>query len=115
MKGATAVSSATVLAHRLPIQLILVSVRIQQLYSYSWSDKFVLHPHPGIVLHVAELPSTQQLDVLKLAPQTAELQHRLQEAEYQKQQAELEREATVQEMKARQNFKVQLHAQLGKL
>ena len=67
-------SSATVLAHRLPIQLILVSVRIQQLYSYSWSDKFVLHPHPGIVLHVAELPSTQQLDVLKLAPQTAELE-----------------------------------------
>ena len=51
------------------------------------------------------------LKSLKLMTQIAELEHRLQEAAYQKQQAELNREAAV---KARQNLEVQLHTQLGK-
>ena len=59
-----------------------------------------------------EVSSTQ---LLELTTQIAELEHRLQEAVEQKQQVELEKEATVQEMNARQSFKVQLHAQLGKL
>jgi len=58
----------------------------------------------------------QLLDSL---PQTIQivqrLEHKLQEAEYQKQQAELEREATVQEVKVLRNFELQLHAELGKL
>ena len=58
----------------------------------------------------------QLLDSL---PQTIQivqrLEHKLQEAEYQKQQAELEREATVQEVKVLWNFELQLHAELGKL
>ena len=62
-----------------------------------------------------QVASTQLLGFIKLRTQIAELEQRLQEAEEQKQKAELEREATVQEMKARQSFKVQLHAQLGKL
>ena len=49
--------------------------------------------------------------LLELSTQIAKLEHRLQEAECQKQQAELEREAIVQEIKAKQK----LHAQLGKL
>ena len=48
-----------------------------------------------------------------MAPQTAELQRRLQEAEYQKQQAELEREIAIKEMEAQKRFQMQLHAQLG--
>ena len=62
-----------------------------------------------------QVPSTQLVRFIKLRVQIAELQHRLQEAEEQKQQAELEKEATVQEMKAKENLKAQLHAQLGKL
>ena len=58
----------------------------------------------------------QLLDSL---PQTIQivqrLEHKLQEAEYQKLQAELEREATVQEVKVLRNFELQLHAELGKL
>ena len=57
----------------------------------------------------------EQLELLKMTSQIAELELKLQEAEYKKQQAESEREAAVQEMKARQNLKAQLHAQLGKL
>ena len=65
-----------------------------------------------------ELQTHQQVSstqLLRLTTQIAELEHRLQEVEQQKQQVELERNATVQEMNARQSFKVQLHAQLGKL
>ena len=62
-----------------------------------------------------QIASTQLLGFIKLRTQIAELEQRLQEAEEQKQQVELARDATVQEMKARQSFKVQLHAQLGKL
>ena len=62
-----------------------------------------------------QVASTQLLEFTKLRTQIAELECRLQEAEEQKQQAESEREATVQEMKAKENLKSQLHAQLGKL
>ena len=62
-----------------------------------------------------QVASTQLLGFIKLRTQIAELERKLQEAEEQKQQAELEREATVQEMKAKENLKAQLHAQLGKL
>ena len=57
--------------------------------------------------------STQLLELLKLRTQIAELEHKLQEAEEQKQKAELAREATVQEMKAKENLKAQLHAHFG--
>jgi len=65
-----------------------------------------------------ELQTHQQVSstqLLGLTTQIAELEHRLQEADEQKHQVELEKEATVQEMNARQSFKVQLYAQLGKL
>ena len=59
-----------------------------------------------------QVSSTQ---LLGLTTQIAELEYRLQEAEEQKHQVELEKETTVQEMNARQSFKVQLYAKLGKL
>ena len=62
-----------------------------------------------------QVASTQLLGFIKLRTQIAELERKLQEAEEQKQKAELEREATVQEMKAKENLKAQLHAQFGKL
>ena len=62
-----------------------------------------------------QVASTQLLGFIKLRVQIAELECKLQEAEEQKQQAEIERDATVQEMKAKENLKAQLHAQLGKL
>ena len=62
-----------------------------------------------------QVASTQVLGFIKLRTQIAELERRLQEAEEQKQKAELERDATVQEMKAKDKLKAQLHAQLGKL
>ena len=52
--------------------------------------------------------------VITLITQIASLQQKLQEMEYQKQQAELERDAAVQDVEAREKFEVQLHAQLGK-
>ena len=65
-------------------------------------------------LQVATTPE-QLLESLTLMTQITELEHRLQDAEYQKQRAESEREAAVREVKARKEFEVQLHAQLGKL
>ena len=62
-----------------------------------------------------QVASTQLLGFIKLRTQIAELECKLREAEEQKQKAELEREATVQEMKAKEKLKAQLHAQLGKL
>ena len=59
-----------------------------------------------------QVASTQ---LLTFITQIAELERKLQEAEEQKQKAELEREATVQEMKAKEKLKAHLHAQLGKL
>ena len=65
-----------------------------------------------------ELQTQQQVSstqLLGLTTQIAELEHRLHVAEEQKHQVELDREATIQEMSARQSFQIQLHAQLGKL
>ena len=56
---------------------------------------------------VASSPE-QLIKSLKLMTQIAELQCKLQ-------QAELEKEAALQEMKTRQNLEVQLHSQLRKL
>ena len=61
----------------------------------------------------AAITPEQLLELLKLAPQTAELEYRLQEAEYKKQQAELEREMAVKEMKAQKKFQMQHHDKLG--
>lgn len=46
--------------------------------------------------------------------EVAKLENKLQEAEYQKQQTELERAVLVHEMKARKSFKEQLLEQVGK-
>ena len=54
------------------------------------------------------------LEFVKVKTQIAKLECKLQEAEEQKQQAELERDATVQEIKAKENLKAQLHAHFGK-
>ena len=51
--------------------------------------------------------------VITLLTQIASVQQKLQEINYQKRQAELERDIAVQDMEARKKFKVQLHAQLG--
>ena len=62
-----------------------------------------------------ELQTHQQVSnaqLLGLKIQIAELEHKLQEAEEQKHLVELEKAAIVQEMNARQSFKVQLHTQL---
>ena len=61
-----------------------------------------------------QVASTQLLGFIKLRTQIAELECKLQEAEEQKQQAELEREATVQEMNAKENLKAQLYAHFGR-
>ena len=58
----------------------------------------------------------QQLsEVITLTAQIAELSQKLQEAEYQKQQVVLEREAAVQDMEAKREVEVQLLKHLGKL
>ena len=62
-----------------------------------------------------QVASTQLLTFIKLRTQIAELERKLQEAEEQKQKVELEREATVQEMKAKESLKAQIHAHLGRL
>ena len=59
-----------------------------------------------------QVASAQLLGFIKLRTQIAELEHKLQEAEEQKQQIELESETTVQEMKFKESLKAQLHAQL---
>ena len=59
--------------------------------------------------------NTQLLGFITLRVQIAELERKLQEAEEQKQKAELERDATVQEMKAKEKLKAQIHAHLGRL
>ena len=63
---------------------------------------------------LATTPETLS-ELLKLAPQVAKLEHKLQEAEYQKVQAEMEREAAIEEVEAMQNFVALLHVQLGKI
>ena len=63
---------------------------------------------------IASTPETLSM-LLKLAPQIGELELKLQEAEYQKLQAKLEREAAIEEEEATQNFVAMLHVQLGKI
>ena len=55
------------------------------------------------------------LELLEVTTQIAELDSRLQEAEYQKQQALLERETAVKTIEAQKKFETQLHTQLSKL
>ena len=57
----------------------------------------------------------QLLELLELEPQVAELARRLQEAEGQKLQLELEREAAFEEVEAMKNFETLLHVLLGKM
>ena len=65
-------------------------------------------------LQQAASTPTELSEVLKLTTHIASLQQKLQEMEYQKQQAEMEREAAVQDVEARERFEEQLHAELGK-
>ena len=62
-----------------------------------------------------QVVSTQLLGFIRLRVQIAELERKLQETEEQKQQVELERIATVQEMKAKESRKAQIPAHLGRL
>lgn len=57
----------------------------------------------------------QLLKSIKLSTQNARLEYELQEAEEQKQKAELEREATVVELKAKKDLSAQIYAQFCKL
>ena len=69
-----------------------------------------------------KLPSYQKDDsnpkllstVIILTTEIAELKQRLQEAEVQKQQNVLEMKAAVQEMEAKKDEEIQLHRHLGK-
>ena len=62
-----------------------------------------------------QVASTQLLGFIKLRTQIAKLERRLQEAEKQKQKAELARDAIVRDMKSKENLTAQLQAKLGKL
>ena len=62
---------------------------------------------------VASAPELS-LGLLKVTTKIAELERKLQESKYKKLQAELERDAIAQEMKAMDNLKAELHAQFGK-
>ena len=57
----------------------------------------------------------QLSDVITLTTEIAELKQKLQEAEFQKQQSTLEREAKVQEVEAKKKVEMQLHRYLGKV
>ena len=61
----------------------------------------------------ATRPPTEWPVVITLLTQIASVQQKLREINYQKRQAELERDVAVQDMEAREKFKVQLRAQLG--
>ena len=56
----------------------------------------------------------QLLELLELGSRVAELERKLQEAEDQTQQLELEKEAAFEEVEAMQNFVALLHVQFGK-
>ena len=55
----------------------------------------------------------QVSDVIALTTETVKLKQRLQEAEYQKQQATLEKDAALQEVEAKKKVEMQLHRHLG--
>ena len=57
----------------------------------------------------------QVSDVIALTTETVKLKQRLQEAEYQKQQATLEKDAALQEVEAKKKVEMQLHRHLGKV
>ena len=62
---------------------------------------------------IASTPE-QLSDVITLTVEIAELKQKLKEAEFQKQQATLEKDAAVQEMKSKKEVEMQLHRRLGK-
>ena len=82
--------------------------------SASLQEKETKIEHLQSFRQVSSTPE-QLSKLLKLATQIAELECRLQEAEYQKLQAELEREALLEEAEVMDNFVTLLHVQLGKL
>ena len=53
--------------------------------------------------------------VIALTTEIAELKQKLQEAEFQKQQSTLEREAKVQDVEVKKKVEMQLHRHLGKV
>ena len=55
------------------------------------------------------------LELLKLESQTAELKYTIKELEYEKEQADLERNTAFQDVKAKQQCETQLHRHLGKV
>ena len=57
----------------------------------------------------------QLSDVIALTTETVKLKQRLQEAEYQKQQITLEKDAALQEVEAKKKVEMQLHRNLGKV
>ena len=57
----------------------------------------------------------QLSDVIALTTETVKMKQRLQEAEYQKQQATLEKDAALQEVEAKKKVEMQLHRHLGKV
>ena len=61
----------------------------------------------------ASIPE-QLSDVITLTTEIAELKQKLKEAEFQKQQATLEKDAAVQEMQSKKKVEMQLHRRLGK-
>ena len=75
-----------------------------------------------VALLEGKLPSCQKAastpeqlsDVITLTVEIMELKQKLKEAEFQKQQATLEREAAVQEMEAKRKVEMELHRCLGK-
>ena len=54
-------------------------------------------------------------DILTLTTEIAKLRQTLQEAEYQKQQITLEKDAALQEVEAKKKVEMQLHRDLGKV
>ena len=57
----------------------------------------------------------QLSDVIALTTETVKLKQRLQEAEYQKQQITLGKDAALQEVEAKKKVEMQLHRHLGKV
>ena len=54
-------------------------------------------------------------DMIVLTSEAPQLKQRLQEAEFQKQQTTLEKEAALQEVEAKKKVEMQLHRHLGKV
>ena len=76
-----------------------------------------------VALLEGKLPSCQKAastpeqlsDVITLTVGIVELKQRLQEAEFQKQQVTLEKDAAVQEVEGKKKVEMQLHRHLGKV